>query len=241
MAPLLLDRRSLIKSGFYLCLLFAIVFFSGYYSGYNKGYGHAESLLRQNAVQPVTLALPETAYADTAIFEPQPPAVIEPGADIDVDQPDAAIVEVNTSALKGTEGTTPGDGFHPVSPSQPVRLASLKVTPGIVTDVTSAAQPLEQQEGETVVSALASNASVTEARFSIQVGMYSSADNAEQLLETLNASSLDAYIDEFSNTQDEPRFNVRFGFFRDRASAKAALRAYRAKLAGEGYVVRVSD
>jgi cell division septation protein DedD len=241
MAPLLLDRRSLIKSGFYLFLLLTVVFFGGYYSGYTKGYGHAESLLQQNTLPPVALVLPEPAYADSAVFEPQPPAVIEPGADIDVDRPDAAIAEADTSTSEAAEKATSGDEPHTASPSPPVQLASLEVTPAIVADANAATQSPAHKIGDVAVSALTSNASVTDARFSIQVGMYGSVNNAEVLLETLNASSLDAYIDEFSNAKGEPRFNVRFGFYRDRASAKAALRAYRSTLAGEGYVVRVSD
>ena len=239
MAPLLLDRRSLIKSGFYLCLLLTIAFFGGYYSGYTKGYGHAESRLRQHALPPVALVLPEPAHADTAIFEPQPPAVIEPGADIDVDRPDTVTAQADAPEPAGNEQAASAEDIRVDSPSPPVQLASLEVTPAIVADVTATARPLEPQSG--IVSALASNAGVTEARYSIQVGMYGGASNAEQLLETLNASRLDAYIDKFSNANGEPRFNVRFGFYRDRASAKAALQAYRSQLDGEGYVVRVSD
>ena len=248
MAPLLLDQRSLIKFGFYFCLLLAIVFFGGYYSGYAKGYGHAESRSKQNELVQLTLDLPEPAYTESDVFEPRPPAEIEPGVDIDVDRPDEAIAEVITSgpgdagvAETRVAAAAPGDGFRAVTPGQPVHLASLEVTPDVVAGTIPGVQSPEQQADEAAVAALASNASVTEARYSIQVGMYGSAGNAELLLEALSASSLDAYIDEFTNARNEPRFNVRFGYYHDRASAKAALQAYRSKLAGEGYVVRVND
>jgi hypothetical protein len=241
MAPLLLDRRSLIKSGFYLFLLLTIVFFGGYYSGYTRGYGHAESLLQKNALPPVALVLPEPVYVDSTVFEPRPPAMIEPGADLDVDRPDEAIAQIITFEPTDAEADVPEDGIRTDSPIPPVQLASLGVTPGIVADAAVTARSPEQRAGEAANSALTSNASVTDARFSIQVGMYGSVDNAEVLLETLNSSSLDAYIDKFSNANDELRYNVRFGFYRDRASAKAALQTYRSTLDGEGYVVRVSD
>jgi cell division septation protein DedD len=240
MAPLLLDRRSLIKSGFYLLLLLTTVFFGGYYSGYIRGFGYAESLLQQKELPPVALVLPEPVNVDTSVFEPQPPAAVEPGADLDVDRADATIAQVISPEPSVTEVDTPSDGVREESPGPPVQLASLGVTPGIVTDAVVTTQP-PQRAGKTAVSPLASNASVTDARYSIQVGMYGSVDNAEVLLNTLNASSLDAYIDEFSNAGGESRYNVRFGFYRDRTSAKAALHAYRSKLAGDGYVVRVSD
>ena len=241
MAPLLLDRRSLIKSGFYLLLLLTIVFFGGYYSGYTRGYGYAESLLQQKELPAVALVLPEPVNVDTSVFEPQPPAAIEPGADIDVDRADATIAQVISPEPSVTEVDKPSYGIRKESPGPPVQLASLGVTPGIVMDAVVTTQPPQQRAGQVFVSPLASNASVTDAQYSIQVGMYGSVDNAEVLLNTLNASSLDAYIDEFSNAGGEPRYNVRFGFYRDRASAKAALHAYRSKLAGDGYVVRVSD
>lgn len=235
MAPLLLDQRGLIKTGFFLCLSFAVVFFGGYYTGYDKGYGHAEIYSEQRAPVPVALVLPEPAYADIDVFEPQPPAVIEPGADIDVDRPDEA--GTNVLASESTDSAPPQSrveaeisdaGFRAQTPSPPVQVASLEVTPEVVADVTA-------------VSVLASNASPAEAKYSIQVGMYGSTANARLLLETLNATRLDAYIDEFTNAQDKARFNVRFGFYRDRASAKAALAYYRSQLDGEGYVVRVDD
>jgi len=238
MAPLLIDQRSLIKSGFVLCLLFAIVFIGGYYSGYTRGYDRAESLSQQHESAPVALALPEPEHAGIGEFEPQPPAVVEPGADIDVDRPDTAVMEPVTSAAADTGAVTAGGGMRTDPPGAPVQLASLEITPDIVADT---AQATKSRTGEAAASAPPASTGVSEARYTIQVGMYGNAGNAEQLLETLNAHRLDAYIDEFSNAKDETRFNVRFGFYRDRASAKSALQAYRSQLSGEGYVVRVSD
>lgn len=231
MAPLLLDQRRLIKTGLYLCLMIAVVFFSGYYSGFSAGYGHAESHAARNAPIPVALALPEPAYTDSGAFEPQPPAVIEPGADIDVDAPDAGPAVAARPALAGAEEfaerASAGGAVRLSEPAGPIlQVASLDVTPDVIAGVNAA-------------SPLASNASPDEADYSIQTGMYGNLRNAEIRLESLGMSGLDAYIDEFTNAANQARFNVRFGFYRDRASARAALQVYEAQFAGEGYIVRV--
>lgn len=233
MAPLLLDQRRLIKTGLCLCLLIAVVFLSGYYSGYSKGYGVAESRTVKNVLIPVALALPEPNYADSGTFEPQPPAVIEPGADIDVDAPDAGLVKESIAAVTDVEHSNgSAETSAAVQASEPagpiVQVASLAVTPDVIAGVTG-------------VSPLVSNASLAEALYSIQVGMFGNIRNAEIRLESLNLSGLDAYIDEFTNAANKARFNVRFGFYRDRASARVALRAYRVQFAGEGYLVRVDN
>ena len=87
------------------------------------------------------------------------------------------------------------------------------------------------------------DATADDALYSIQVGIYGSANNAQRQVDALSAQHLSAYLDQYQNKDDQTRYNVRFGYFASRASAVAALEAWQARSqpqSSNGYVVRLS-
>ena len=77
-------------------------------------------------------------------------------------------------------------------------------------------------------------------KYSIQVGMYGRLINAENMMRMLQAQHLDAYVSDYTSKKNEIRYNVRFGYFVDKKSAKIALKNYINKQKGDGYLVNFS-
>jgi len=75
MTPVLLDQKSILKSGISIVLVMAVVFVSGYYVGYQK----AESGKGVDLNKTMVLALPKPAHAEVAKFEPFIPEAQLPG------------------------------------------------------------------------------------------------------------------------------------------------------------------
>jgi len=78
-----------------------------------------------------------------------------------------------------------------------------------------------------------------DARYSIQVGVFSNKQNANRKKSELESQQLTAYINEYRSKSDQPRFNVRFGYFKDKSSATAALTRFEQGMSGSGYVTRI--
>ena len=88
-------------------------------------------------------------------------------------------------------------------------------------------------------SPLPDTATADDARYTIQVGVFADAENALRRKSELESQQLNAYINEYRNKRDEPRFNVRFGFFAGKSSAVAALTRFEQDMSGSGYVTRI--
>jgi len=84
MAPILIDNRGLIKRVLILVLTTVIIFAVGFFSGYQR----ATNLYTDNG-KVETLALPVPVDFLESDIEPQLPATIAAGAEIDVDLPHA--------------------------------------------------------------------------------------------------------------------------------------------------------
>jgi cell division septation protein DedD len=98
--------------------------------------------------------------------------------------------------------------------------------------------PAESQHVALLKSEIVDDASAHDAIYSIQVGIYGNLENAERHVDELSAQKLSAYLDEYRNKNDEPRYNVRFGYFASRASAVTALQRWEQRT-GTGLVVRL--
>ena len=77
------------------------------------------------------------------------------------------------------------------------------------------------------------------ARYSIQMGVYSDFNNAENKVEELLNLNLSAYMSQYQNQKDETRYNVRFGHFSSFSSARQALNIYGQHFVGSGYITRL--
>ena len=111
--------------------------------------------------------------------------------------------------------------------SPALQLASLTVTPEVL-ESTDGAVAGDKQVIDT--------ADASNARYTIQVGMYADIGNAERRVLELEQQQLSAYIDAYTNKQDKERFNVRFGYFNSMSSARKALAIYESEFSGNGYI-----
>jgi len=269
MTPVLLDQKSIFRAGTTIALAMAVIFVSGYYTGYQK----AESGKGVDLNKTMVLALPKPAHADVSEFEPFTPQSQIPGADIDVDSPDAAadVVDDNSdtvtqankaetkvaAVIKQTTNAIEvpaAAGNQHEQNKQRLQLASLAMVPDernmaklasaiMQTDnqhqhADNNQQPTDSTELSGQVLILDS-ASADDARYTIQVGVFADAENAMRRQAELEAQQLTAYINEYKNKHDELRFNVRFGYFKDKSSAVTALSSFEHNLSGSGYITRI--
>ena len=218
MSPVLLDHRNLKWVWVSLCLFVFMGFFGGYILGFEKS-----NKQWMTKLEPVAIDLPNVVTFELAETEAQPPEVVEPGASIDVDSVDAEYIMVVESD-------------DSVELADDLSIASITVDelsqPEIQDPVASEAAPED--------SAIVETANVDNARYSIQVGMYSSFDNAAKKVEKLLTDDLNAYIHEYQNQKDEIRYNVRFGYFDTFSSAGTALKVFEHSYAGSGYIAHIN-
>ncbi len=230
MAPILIDRRRLVKLSLLLCVSMLTLFFSGYFIGFYK----AEALMTAGMqTRPLDLpdatmvALDETAYI---------PTVIEPGLDRDVDAPDAP-EEVATEAANLAGPVANDDKTSPQVTAPAVETVSAPAVDEVQTQTVAVGGPPEQEEDK--LALLADTAEEELAKYTIQVGLFSTSDNAERKVEDLLAQRLNAYSTEYTNKNNKRLYNVRFGYYDTYRSAKTALKIYQSELSGDGYIVKL--
>jgi cell division septation protein DedD len=266
MTPVLLDQRSIFKAGITLSLGMLAVFFTGYYIGLQKAdFGRGMGLNKT-----IALALPRPAHADTAQYEPLTPQAQLPGADIDVDSPEATAAVIETrqvdAAQVGTAETKVETAIEETTQqienaaasandtkqhNDQLQLASLSVAAEVFETGANTAviqQPDNQAgavkdelhlSGSAEQPLIIDTASAEDARYTIQVGVFAAAGNAIRRMSELEAHKLSAYTDGYTNQRNQLRFNVRFGYFNNKASAVAALNDFEQHLSGSGYVTRI--
>ncbi len=96
---------------------------------------------------------------------------------------------------------------------------------------------LSKQDRETLD--VLNDATKETARYSIQVGMYSDHEDADEKVEKLLKANLNAYLEDYKTLDDKDRYNVRFGYFRSFKSGQKALEIYKKIFGGFGYVARI--
>lgn len=255
MKPILLDQRGIFRAGLSLSIGMLAVFFTGYYIGHQK----ADSGRSLGLNKTIALALPGPAHADTTEFEPKIPRVQIPGADIDVDSPQPGAAESAGEAQTTAHMDNAGAGIEAVinkttdiiekpdvsdgptaQDDRTLQIASLDTSAG-KSENGSGADVIENVQGiEPGASAeITDTATAENARYTIQVGVFADSENALRRMSELESRNLSAYTDGYTNSRDELRFNVRFGYFEDRSSALAALNRFQQTMSGSGYVTRI--
>jgi len=141
-----------------------------------------------------------------------------------------------------------------VQDHQQLHLASLAITPDVfktandtnaihkTDDQTINTGDNQQLSGglEPVAQAqIIDTATVEDARYTIQVGAFADSQNAIRRMSELESRNLSAYTDGYTNKRNELRFNVRFGYFKDKSSALAALNSFEQNMSGSGYIARI--
>lgn len=229
MAPILVDRNRLLKIALLLASGMIGLFLSGYFIGFHKA-----EVFSQRDTLTMTAVLPPARVQpfEAAHFVPH---VIEPGADRDVDAPDTPTVQQPAEAENREVMLAQSAAQQAVSVAaadQKVAEIATAAAPGI-----AIGGPLQSEEDK--LALLADTAEETLAHYTIQVGLFSSADNAERKVEDLLAQRLNAYSMEYTGKQQRLMYNVRFGYYRHYSDARTALQIYKDVLAGDGYIVKL--
>lgn len=254
MAPVLLDHRSQRKLVITMVLVLVVIFLCGYVMGFKK----AEVKLASH-VDTVALALAKPVEGTAADIEPQRPMLPEPGETIDVDRvDDEQVASVNgiINLAQAAQSET-SEKLSQTAMKKTVLIADQTAEQNDVEEkqaqLTVASHPMgigvpiggpiggpaQSDPGQGTVQLIQDNATEDSATYSIQVGMYGQLENAEQKVEELIANDLSAYLTDYTNKKNEIRYNVRFGYFADRKSARQALATYEKELSGSGYIVRL--
>ena len=261
MAPLLIDGRELIKYGIITVLTTVFIFAGGVFYGYKSA---SSFYLAGSDSEP--LMLPVKAAVADQIREPKVPETIVAGAEIDVDQPDSVSSRdgfaVNNDAAKGVtakpviikQSTMNAErDIVAVVVDTKSNEVSNKDAETIKVDVSPDQNrpqqiPVSQRHSDVstglpdsfkameITSQTADE--LNDIKYSVQVGMYGRLENAENMVQKLQAKDFDAYVSDFTNKKNETRYNVRFGYFRDKRAAKSALRQYRQSQKADGYLVK---
>ena len=247
MSPVLLDHRNLKWIWLSVGLLVAMTFFGGYIMGFEKS--NNKWLAR---LDPVEITLPNALVSDLMAVEPQTPEIEEPGASIDVDSVDESAVEKVLAIMPDIEDkpvklmleSNAEDASRQANTTE--KLAAMSETESAPSDRVSGIGGPAQDEQDAELSSepsieatsIVDDASEETARYSIQVGMYRSFDNAASKVELLINLNLSAYLQEYKNKNDETRYNVRFGYFNAFSNAEQALKIYQQNYSGSGYIAR---
>jgi len=229
MAPILIDNRDLLKLGFVSVLTIVLAFAGGVMFGYQQatmGYDHEINSMAESS------SLPEQkAISDIDIK--QAPDIVNTAEKTDIDQIEPA--KKSTDAKKS------------------VAVISIKTEekPNTVVKVNAVKEKAEKEKASAVnvtkdkktatlpaTSAVASDNN--KIKYSIQVAVYGRLNNAENMMKKLQAQNLDAYVSDYLNKKNKLRFNVRFGYFKDKKTALKALSDYINIQKGDGYLVNYS-
>ncbi len=247
MTPLLIDSRSILKSGFIFVLALMIVFASGFFAGIQRA-----ATIQQTGSVTQPLFLPDQSAVMQSSIEAHPPEVFAAGQDIDVDQPEIkiSISKKNTHIvpvpMKITETSVSVDSAKNSTDRNEQLISSVKVdevtmasspaiTPGAThnTSVTSQFADIE--------TALASD-ELKKIKYSIQVGTYSRLTNAENMMRELQSKQYATYITDYTTKKGNVRYNVRYGYFSDKKSAVHNLNKFKSDQGegSDGYLVKFS-
>lgn len=258
-APVMLDHRIIKRIGLGIIAAILVVFAGGYYLGSQGAFNPdahapAESVLGQTAPghdiyqldsrAPLLVTQIESINVDMAVERPDPLLAVE--------KPEAS--EEPVLLPREDSGTAAEDSVAPRAINTEDRRATnlIKQAATLLEPVMEKhlGPPVPDTQTDTQLPAadirpvdqpMASSSRVKQPRYSIQVGMFKRLDNAEKQVELLKMTGLDAYLIEFTNKQDQLRYNVRLGYFSDKPDAQAALESYISNRGGSGYVVYLSD
>jgi cell division septation protein DedD len=267
MTPILLDQTGIFRAGMAVSVSMLAVFFSGYYIGHQKadagkgmelnntialalpGPAHADT----NEFGPhIPQAQIPGAYIDVDSPDAGTTAAIDSKqrADTQAQRADADVENVINQTASTIE--TPAVSDVPAAHDrQQLQLASLELT----ADVSSNADAVNESDDEAKDSGgnkhpgasaqpgaraeITDTANAEDARYTIQVGAFADSRNAIRRMAELESLNLSAYTDGYTNKHNELRFNVRFGYFRDKPSAQAALNSFEQNMSGSGYIARI--
>lgn len=225
MAPFLINKRHV----FTFVILFLFLALLCFVGGFFLGYQYAANKTSSSTIS--ELLLPD-AESSVLLVEEYVTPVNEPGEDVDVDTPD-----VDTSDVK-----EPDTESSDVVVSSELNVENIENNTAIAKKVTSSEEPVSDPvEVDMQLSKIIDTATKDNAKFTIQVGLYGIKINAERRVQDLIDKQLSGHLTSFINNKGDTLYNVRFGYFLDKASVDEALEIYQQKHTGEGYIIGLKN
>lgn len=224
MAPLLLDSRDLLKLGLASIFTLVLIFATGYFLGHQRA-----AVFYQAGTEVQTLPLPEKNILLEEAVDSKIPEVIVAGEYIDVDHAEEVVNKDNASSALSVEHAK--DALIDVLKNTTVESSNneIRTVNPVVVQTVAAVDVNKLTEKQ-----------LSKIKYSVQVGMYGRLVNAENMVKILQAKKFDAYITDYTNKNDETRYNVRFGYFTSKTSASNKLKEFKEKQNGDGYLVKFS-
>lgn len=253
MAPILIDGRDLLKLVLVSAMIVIAVFASGIFIGQQRA---AAFYLAGTDVHP--LPLPERNVLAEYAYQSQKPLDIEAGEFIDVDHPESTVKSLTMdTAMSASQMAAAIQEDGKDVPAKIKEQHKSSVASEAVTSIPLKKKSNKKQQKESVnakqdVASLhpdADNASMVTSdrssdldniKYSIQVGVYGRLANAENMMKMLMVEQYEAYITDYTNKNNETRYNVRFGYFQDKKSALTSLEKFKSDNNNDGYLVKFS-
>jgi cell division septation protein DedD len=252
MAPLLIDSRDLFKLVLFSVVAVSAVFAGGVFVGHQRA-----ATFYQAGVTTQPLSLPErTVIADSSLESLQPEEVVA-GEYIDVDFPEPALtsstkdtrVQVMASASSFALVDVPGKGkvvpetqnthYESTAGSDSKRIIPLNTESKDNRENSVEVSSKTIMDNHALVSSTTTD-DLAEIKYSIQAGVYGRLHNAENMMKQLRSDKYEAYITDYTNKNNETRYNVRFGYFVNKKAALASLEKFKSDKSGDGYLVKFS-
>jgi cell division septation protein DedD len=244
MPPILIDNRDLIKLGFVSVLTILVAFAGGFLFGYQQatmGYGHEAS----SDVE--SLMLPDEHTPQDKSIKPQLAETVNGGKKTDAVQAKSEVKPVKVK-LTARPISKPASAQveQKVNTVAKEKISKEKVSVEKVSRLKESKQKNSQGKvsKEKIIALLPATSDVSadsnKIKYSIQVAVYGRLNNAESMVEKLQAKNLDAYVTDYITKKNKTRFNVRFGYFKDKKTALTALKDYIDIEKGDGYLVNFS-
>jgi cell division septation protein DedD len=269
MTPILLDQTSIFRAGVAVSFTMLVVFSSGYYMGHQKtDSGEGMELNKTIALALPGPAHADTAEYEPHIPRAQMPGAYidvdspdETTAGINnrkqavtqTQDTDADVENVINETTSTIETPAVSDLAAAQDHQQP-HLASLAITADVSskgdnTDVIHKTQDPTINTGDNQQHSrgpetgdqlqIIDTATAEDARYTIQVGVFADSQNAIRRMSELESQNLSVYTNGYTNKRNELRFKVRFGYFKDKSSALAALNRFEQNMSGSGYIARI--
>ena len=268
MTPILLDQTSIFRAGVAVSFTMLVVFSGGYYIGHQQAdSGKGMELDKTIALALPGPAHADTAEYEPQIPQAQMPGayidVDRPDEITAGNSKQQSVMQAHSAGadvenvINETTSTIEIPAVSDVArvqDHQQLQLASLAITAdvsskgddtavihktGEKTIHTGDHQQLSDGLEPGVQARIIDTATAEEARYTIQVGVFADSQNAMRRMSELESQHLSAYTDGYTNKRNELRFNVRFGYFKDKSSALAALNSFEQNMSGSGYIASI--
>lgn len=190
-----------------------------------------ELRLEEKIVEPLANEPENTAVVEKSEYQPPAAVLIELIVNDESEQSDRP--DLISTVLTDSEFVGPMQ-----SVSNQVATLTEPLPNNAAMQVVAEPQTEAPEEPSIETLAIVDDATEHDAKYSIQVGMYSSSANAVAREELLREASLSAYSQEYLNSNDELRYNVRFGYFASKDSAQQALDTFQQQFSANGFIVR---